>query len=57
MTFEAWFAKVDSLVEGRIGLGCSDVEDQPYRDWFEDGYSPSEAADEVVENVAGEYGF
>jgi hypothetical protein len=55
--FDAWMMKVDALLEGRLGLGSSDLEDQPYWDWFDSGLKPSEVASEVVSNIAYDYGI
>lgn len=51
MTFSEWMDAVDVVLEARIGLCSSDLEDQCYADMYEDGYSPESAADEVLENV------
>ena len=56
LTFEQWMARVNRLVTGRYGVGTSDLEDQPYRDWFDDGLTPAEAASYVAEFVQDEYG-
>lgn len=49
-TFEIWMKKVDQELEARCGLVSLDLADMPYRDWYEDGYTPSEAAQEALEN-------
>lgn len=52
MKFEEWLKKVDKALAGRTYGAISshlDLADMPYRDWFEDGMSPEEAADEVLE--------
>lgn len=50
MTFEQWMQKVDSKVGAMTGLSVHDLADQPFRDWFDDGMSPREAALETLEN-------
>lgn len=42
-TFEEWMAQVDALFTKRFGLGASDFADAPWRDFFDDELSPSEA--------------
>jgi len=49
--FTHWFKLVNGEVEARIGLSVHDIADQPYRDWFDDGVEPHEAADMAVEEV------
>lgn len=44
-TFDSWMAKVDAHVGRRLlGLSYRDLPDCSYREWYEDGVSPSEAA-------------
>lgn len=55
--FDAWMKQVDSKMVGMSGLGASDLPDQPYADWFEDGMSASEAAQLSLSDTADEMGF
>lgn len=42
--FDAWLAKVDAALVAKVGLGYRDIDDYCYRDAFEDGATPSQAA-------------
>lgn len=55
--FDRWMEKVDDLLSARLGLGSGDLEDQPYWDWFDSDWRPTDAANEVVANLAEEYGL
>ena len=48
MTFKAWMSKVNGIVESNVGLSTDDLPDVGYYDMFEDGLSPSEAAEEAL---------
>ncbi len=43
-TFEEWLKQVDISLASRCGLSMADLPDCCYRDWYEDGVSPSRAA-------------
>ena len=45
-----WMVDVDKALNKRCGLSSRDLADQCYADWFDDGVSPSEAADMVLED-------
>ena len=47
--FRAWKRKVDAVLTRTCGLSSSDLADQPYRDWFDDGVTPAQAAKMVLE--------
>ena len=49
MDFKQWKREVNKVVVNRIGMGCNDMPDVSYRDWYDDGMSPEEAADEAVD--------
>ena len=51
MTFEQWMKKVDRIIGERVGLSYLDLADQPYRDWYDDGMTPSEAASAAIEDA------
>jgi hypothetical protein len=43
--FRAWMKKVDAHISRKLGgLTSDDLPDCCYRDWFNDGTSPSKAA-------------
>ena len=49
--YDGWFEEVDVCVrELTQQLSVHDFADQPFRDWFEDGISPNEAAIQTLEN-------
>ena len=50
--FAAWFAKVDAAVVALCGMSVNDLPDCCFRDWFEDGVSPSSAARRAVKAAA-----
>lgn len=43
-TFEEWMALVDAAVQSRTGMSADDLPDCCYRDWYDDGLSPKQAA-------------
>lgn len=47
-TFDQWYRKVNACVQRKAGVCCDDLPDCDYRDLFEAGLSPVEAADEVL---------
>lgn len=49
-TFESWLDKVGAALRKKCGLSYSDLADQPYRDWFDSGMTPTQAANQVLEN-------
>ena len=48
--FSVWFGKVDDKVLDIAGVSASDLADQPYWDWFADGTTPREAAQQLLED-------
>ena len=48
MTFAQWMRAVDEAVQATAGLSVHDLADQPFRDWYEDGLTPQEAAEETL---------
>jgi hypothetical protein len=42
--FKKWMVEVDIAVATCAFVSAYDLPDQPYRDWFEDGMTPDEAA-------------
>ena len=51
MIFKAWLRQVDEFVNERIGCSLHDLEDYCWRDLYDDGYAPEEAADEALEEI------
>jgi hypothetical protein len=52
--FKKWMTEVDIAVAGRAFVSAHDLPDQPYRDWFEEGLSPDEAAALALEDAGYE---
>lgn len=55
--FEIWSQAVDNLFIKQTGMGRDDFPDQCYYDMFEDGFTPSEAFNEAIENEYGQIGL
>lgn len=49
MSFDEWMDAVDLAVEALCGLSTLDLPDQTYRDWYDSGVDPDDAADMVLE--------
>ena len=45
MTFSKWLHQCDVVVSGKLGFGLHDLPDATWRDYFDDGLSPRDAAD------------
>lgn len=50
MTFRQWMQAVNRQVEAISFLGVEDLADQPFRDWYDDGVEPEEAAQMTLED-------
>lgn len=50
-TFEQWYKRVDRAVLQRAGLWVDDLPDCPFRDWFDDGFTPDEAAEMALKEA------
>lgn len=48
LTFDEWMKRVDAHVSRICGLSYSDLPDIAYRDMYDDGASPKEAAQEAL---------
>ena len=48
MTFEKWMQAVDQGVDAIAGLSAHDLADAPFRDLYDSGESPNEAAEYVL---------
>ena len=57
LSFEEWMKQVDRVFGIATGMSTADVEDFPYRDWYEDGIRPARAANDVIKSLryAGEF--
>ena len=51
LAFDEWMHRVDAEIGRRTGLSSADLPDCNYRDWFDDGYTVREAAQEAIENA------
>jgi hypothetical protein len=51
--FNNWMHSVDVALEGLCGMSYMDLPDKCYRDWFEDGIEPEEAAQMVLDDELG----
>ena len=49
MNFMKWMDRVNDIIQGRSGVGVLDLPDFAYRDAYDAGESPSEVAEEVLE--------
>lgn len=48
-TFEAWLALVDAKLIRDVGMDHATLPDMPWRDWFDDNMSATEAAQFAVD--------
>ncbi len=49
--FSAWMKLVESIIKKETSLGnCGEI-DQPFRYWFDEGMSPQEASDIILEEL------
>ena len=46
--FGTWKAKVDALISAKCGITSDDLPDYCYRDAFEDGATPAQAAKAAI---------
>jgi hypothetical protein len=51
MDFDVWKAKVDDRLVSKVGVSSDDLPDIPYRDLFDTGCTPEEAADVAIDNA------
>jgi hypothetical protein len=52
VTFERWMGMVDTRIRKLAwGITARDLPDCSYRDWYDSGMSPTEAADEALEDA------
>ena len=48
--FRSWMRRVDQLLVDSLGLDSQDLVDRCWRDMFDDGVSPREAASDIINN-------
>ena len=48
LTFKQWMKRVDRLLESALGLSSMDLSDKCWRDMFDDGITPREAAADII---------
>ena len=48
--FDSWMRDVDACISAYCGLTSSDLADQAYRDWYDSGMDPEEAARQTLED-------
>lgn len=51
MTFETWMITVNDLVESMVYVSTEDLPDCCYRDWFDEGITPLQAARRAIKRV------
>ncbi len=51
--FETWMRQVNAEINTRTGLSVYDLQDMPFADMYEDDYTPSEAAEEILSEEIG----
>lgn len=44
MTFDKWMNQVDAICQKKYYVSVYDLPDCPFCDWYEDDYSPAQAA-------------
>jgi hypothetical protein len=49
--FALWMGELDDLVGHKFGCSVHDLPDQPFRDWFDTGLTPSSALEQIEEGV------
>jgi hypothetical protein len=54
MDFPAWMRAVDAQVEALAGCNIYDLPDCRYRDWYDDGLTPYQAARRAIRNANDE---
>jgi len=50
LDFRTWMAQVDEYMGVIVPLTHKDLEDHPYRDWYDDEVSPYDAASMALED-------
>lgn len=50
LSYKSWKYLVDRDIMRLVGMWAEDLTDQPYRDWYEAGTTPRDAALEALAN-------
>lgn len=53
-TFERWLARVDILLVRLRGISIHDLEDMPYREWYEARVRPVRAANKALKRAGAD---
>ncbi len=48
LTFETWLQKMDSELSKTLPVSYLDLPDRDYREWYDAGWTPKDAAEEIV---------
>ena len=55
--FQAWYQKVNQAIEQATGLSANDLPDVCYRDWFDAGNTPVQAARKAIRSAKEDMGL
>lgn len=55
MNFRQWMKAVDDEVFEISSVSASDLNDQPYRDWFDDGIGAEDAANMALDDAGFDF--
>jgi hypothetical protein len=48
--FEAWLRELEDICQTELGFSYQDLEEQPYKDWFNDGFTAEDAFYKLAEH-------
>ncbi len=51
MDFKTWMRQVNAVINRAVGCSVYDLEDWCWRDAYDDGYTPEEAAEEALDEM------
>lgn len=54
--FYEWLDSIERLVFKRTQLFLNDIDDEPYRQWYDAGLSPSHCASIIINDIRATYG-
>jgi len=57
LDFTEWMKAVDHWIDKLAGVTADDLPDQSYRDWYDDGVGPKDAAMDTILNTTEEIPF
>lgn len=55
LTFQLWMEEVDRHCVEMTGLNSEDFPDVDYQSWYQEGFSPKEAAKKCIRNAREVY--